>query len=109
MRYDRAACAVASSAPSADERSDSWLDRCRLQLPQVSIEAVLAGKQRLMHAFLDNAAILHTDNTVAMAHRCQSVRDDDDGASPDDLTHVGKDDPLALIVERAGRLVEDED
>ena len=45
----------------------------------------------------------------ARAHRRQPVRDDQHGAVARDAPHVLLDHPLALIVERARRLVEDED
>jgi hypothetical protein len=43
------------------------------------------------------------------AHRREPVRDDEDGAAPRDLRHVVLDYSLALVIERAGRLVENED
>ena len=42
------------------------------------------------------------------AHRGQAVGDDDDRATLDDAAHVALDDPLALVVERRRRLVENE-
>jgi hypothetical protein len=60
-------------------------------------------------AILDEAAALDGDDAVGAAHRREAVGDDEDGAALGDPAHVLLDDPLALIVERAGRLVEDED
>ena len=44
----------------------------------------------------------------ARAHRREPVGDDDHRASAHDRAHVLLDDPLALVVERRGRLVEDQ-
>ena len=42
--------------------------------------------------------------------RCrQAMRNDEHGAAMRDLRHILLDDPLALVVERTRRLVEDED
>ena len=42
-------------------------------------------------------------------NRRQPVGDDDDGSAAHDRAHVVLNDPLAVVVERRGRLVEDED
>ena len=52
---------------------------------------------------------MHAEDTVAAAHGGQAVRDDDHRAALDDLAHVVLDDALAFVVQRAGRLVQDQD
>src|SRR5579864_3728516 len=65
--------------------------------------------QLVMAAVLDDAAALNGDDAVGAAHGGKAMGDDDHGAALRDLAHVLLDDPLALVVERARRLVEDED
>jgi hypothetical protein len=60
-------------------------------------------------AVLDEAAALDGDDAVGAAHGREAMGDDQHGAALRDLAHVLLDDALALIVERAGRLVEDQD
>ena len=55
----------------------------------------------------DLAALDHQDR-VGVDQRRQAVGDDDDGASLGDLPQVLPDDRLAVGIERARRLVEDE-
>src|SRR5947199_344476 len=52
---------------------------------------------------------LQRDDTVGGAHGGKPMSDDQHRASFGDLLHVVLDDPLALVVQRAGRLVEDQD
>ena len=61
-----------------------------------------------MVAVLDEAAALDGDDAVGAAHGREAMGDDQHGAALRDLAHVLLDDALALIVERAGRLVENE-
>ena len=61
-----------------------------------------------MRPDFDDAAVRHADDAVAAAHRGEAVGDDDDRAALDDAPHVALNDPLALVVERRGRLVENE-
>ena len=61
-------------------------------------------------AFLARRSVrFDRDDAVARPHGREAVRDDDHGAVLHDLAHVVLDDPLALIIERARRLVEDQD
>ena len=53
--------------------------------------------------------LVHHDDPVRLPHRAQAVRDDDHRAALADRRHVALEDRLALVVERAGRLVEDQD
>ena len=61
-----------------------------------------------MRADLDNAAVADADDAVAAAHRRQTMGDDDDRAVLGDAAHVALNDPLAVVIERRGRLVENE-
>src|ERR1700719_3972633 len=58
---------------------------------------------------LDDAAALDRDDAVGAAHGREAMGDDQHGAVLRDLAHVLLDDALALVIERAGRLVEDQD
>jgi hypothetical protein len=60
-------------------------------------------------AVLDEAAALDGDDAVGAAHGREAMGDDQHGAALRDLAHVLLDDALALVVERAGRFIEDED
>src|SRR5262249_45561373 len=68
-----------------------------------------APDQLLVRPVLDEAAALDGDDAVGRAHRRQAVGDDQHRPAGGDLPHVLLDHALALIVERTGRLVEDED
>src|SRR5262249_7705813 len=65
--------------------------------------------QIVMAAILDNAPRVDGDDPVGAPYGREPVGDDKDGAALGDLLHVLPDHPLALIVERARRLVEDQD
>jgi hypothetical protein len=60
-------------------------------------------------AHLGHLAGLDGDDPVTRAHRREAMGDDQHRAAAGDLLQVGLDDLLALGVERAGRLVEDQD
>ena len=60
-----------------------------------------------MRAVLDHAAALDRDDAIGAADGRQPVGDDQHRAAGGDAAHIVLHDPLALIVERAGRLVED--
>ena len=77
--------------------------------PQPRIETVGTRQQLLVRAGFDDLAAAHADDAVAVAHCGETVGDDDDGAAAHDRAHVALDDALALVVERRGRFVEDED
>src|SRR6516165_11148663 len=65
--------------------------------------------QIVMAAVLDEAARVNCDDPVGPPNRRQPVGDDEDGAALGDLLHVLLNHPLALIIERARCLVEDQD
>src|ERR1700730_9977020 len=71
--------------------------------------APTGSDQLVMRPILDQAAALNGHDAVAGAHRREAVRDDEDRATLGDLAHVLLDDALALVIERARSLVEDED
>ena len=62
-----------------------------------------------MRAVFDQPTALKRHDAVGRTHRREPVRDDEDGAPFGDLLHVVLDDALALVVERARRLVENQD
>jgi len=68
-----------------------------------------AREQLLMRADFDDLPFVQADDPVAMPDRLQAMGDDDHRAPLDDLEHVLLDEALALVVERARGLVEDED
>jgi Transposase IS66 family len=65
--------------------------------------------QLIMGAVLNDTAALERDNAVSIAHGRQAMGNDQDSPAGDDPAHVLLDDALALVVERTGRLVEDQD
>src|SRR5579885_1711883 len=71
--------------------------------------AAARDNELLVRPVLHEAAALERQKPVRAAHRGQPVRDHDDRAATRDPPHVGLDDPLAFIVERAGGLIEDQD
>ena len=62
-----------------------------------------------MGAVFDDLAVLQDDDSVEAGHRRQPVGDDDRRASFHQVAESFLDHPLALGVQRRGRLVEDED
>ena len=62
-----------------------------------------------MFAVLSESAAIDGDDPVGAAHRRQAMSDDEDGAPLGDLLHVLLDDPFALVVKGARRLIENED
>ena len=65
--------------------------------------------QRVMGAVLDQAAALERDDAIRRPHGREPVRDDQNRPPLGDLLHVLLNDALALIVEGARRLIEDQD
>src|SRR5262245_57751553 len=93
---------AASRAALAD-----FMDAC-LQTVQRRIAAARPD-QVLMGAVLSQTAALDGEEAVAAPHRRQPMRNDEDDTAFGEPRHVLLDDPLALIVESARRLVEDQD
>src|SRR5215813_13748303 len=105
-RACRSGTALRTGCAGAAALAD-FMDSC-LQPMQRGVTA--AGlDQRVMAAVLGHAAAFERDDAVGRPHRRQPVRDDQHRASLGDRLHVALDDPLALVVEGARRLVEDQD
>src|SRR5262245_36077449 len=83
-----------------------FMDAC-LQPVQRCIAAACLD-QGVVGAVLDQTAPIEGDDAVREPHGREPVGDDEDGAPLCDLVHVLLNDPLALVIEGAGRLVEDE-
>src|SRR6266849_1354052 len=66
-------------------------------------------EQVIVGAVLNETAAVDGDEAVAAPHGREPMGDDEHGAAVGKPRHVLLDDPLALIVERARRLVEDQD
>ena len=62
-----------------------------------------------MRALLDEAAALEHEDAVGVADRAQPVRDHERGAADEQLVEALLDGALRLGVERARRLVEEQD
>ena len=80
----------------------------RLQEMQVGVAAVRADEV-VVRAVFHDASALDRDDAVGAAHRREAMGDDEDRAPLRNAPHVVLDDPLALVIERARRLVEDQD
>src|SRR5262249_59609048 len=63
----------------------------------------------LVVAVFDDAAAFDGDDAIGVTNSRQPVGDDDDGPPFRDFLHVLVDDPLALVIERARRFVENQD
>src|SRR5256885_726388 len=81
----------------------------RLQRPEPGVEAAFALEEFLMASDLGDLAPFHSDDARAWAHCSQAMGDDQHRTAAHDRAHVLLDDAFALVVERRGRLVEDED
>src|SRR5262249_29373777 len=93
-------------APSWEALAD-FMDAC-LQTVQRRIAAA-SPDQVIMGAVLGQTTAVDRDEAVASPHGGQPMRDDEDRAALGKPRHVLLDDALALIVECARRLVEDQD
>src|SRR5262249_37939764 len=82
---------------------DSGLQAVERGIAAASLDKIV------MTAILDEAARVDGDDPVGAPHGREPVGDDEDSAALCDLLHVLLDHPLALIIERARRLVEDQD
>ena len=68
-----------------------------------------AREQLRVRALLDDAAAAHDQNAVGIADGAQAVRDDKARAPAHEVIHRLLNELLGAGVDRAGRLVEDED
>src|SRR5215469_1839941 len=71
--------------------------------------AAASFDESVVAAVLDQAAAIERDDAVRRPHRREPMRDDQHRPPVGDILHVTLNDALALIVQRAGRLVEDQD
>src|SRR5216684_3487319 len=78
-----------------------------LQVMQPRITAALAD-QLVVRAVLDDAAALKGYDAIDAADGRKSVGNDEHGPAFDDTPHVVLNDPLALVIKSARRLVEDQ-
>src|SRR6202045_2440288 len=85
-----------------------FMDHTPLQATQARITAA-GSNQLVVGAILDKPAAVDGDDAVGHAHGGEPVRDDEHRAPFGDLAHVLLNDALALVVERARCLVEDQD
>src|SRR6266567_6795985 len=79
-----------------------------LQLSKPGKEA-LAGKQFPWRALIGDTSVLQDDHLIGVAHRREPVGDDDHGLPPCFLYEVLLNEIFRETVERAGRLVQDQD
>ena len=77
--------------------------------PMESCIAAAGLDQLVVGAVLDQAAAVDGDDAVGHPHRGEPMRDDEHRSAARDLRHVLLNDALALVVERACRLVENQD
>ena len=75
----------------------------------MGIQALLFLDQGVVRAGFDDAAFVHHDDAVGMAHGREAVGNDEHGPSLGDVGHVALHDGLGFVVERAGGFVQDED
>src|SRR5262249_37388883 len=86
--------------------SDNFMDP-RLQLVERRVAPGRAD-QILMAPFLDEPAAVERQDAIRDPHRGQPMRDDEHRSAGRDAAHVLLNDTLALIVERTGGLIENE-
>ena len=75
----------------------------------MGIQALLFLDQGVVRAGFDDAAFVHHDDAVGMAHGREAVGNDEHAAALADVRHVALHDGLRFVVERAGGFVQDED
>src|ERR1700745_2841918 len=80
----------------------------RLQVMQLSIAAI-AADQLIVAAIFHNAPTLERYDAIGLAYCRETGRDDEKGSTRRDILHVVLDRAFAFVVERAGRLVENQD
>ena len=80
-----------------------------LKFAQPPVQTVLVAQKIGVRAALDHGAFLDDDDAVRLAHGRQPVRDDKARAPAHQHVERLLDDALALGVERAGGLVENQD
>ena len=80
----------------------------RLHAPELGIEpSGLLRSSRCVPSSTIRPSL--SDDSVAILHGGQAMRDDDHGAALADGSHIGLDDALAFVIKRTCRLIENED
>jgi hypothetical protein len=102
----RATAAGSGSVMTTPLCSADFMETC-LKTVQRGIAAIGANEIIVDNIFHD-AASFDDDYAFSPADGGKPMRDDEHGTSLSDTAHVILDDPLALIVKRAGRLIEDQ-
>jgi hypothetical protein len=95
-----------STISIAAGRNSTFMETC-LKTVQRGIAAIGANEIIVDNIFHD-AASFDDDYAFSPADGGKPMRDNEHGTSLSDTAHVILDDPLALIVKRAGRLIEDQ-
>src|SRR5215471_6166821 len=85
-----------------------WLEMLILLVPEPAIN-VAALEQFFVSAAVVDAAAFEDEHGVGVYEHRKTVRNDDDGTAFGDPQKVGIDDRLAFGIQRARRLVEDQD
>src|SRR5260370_22444979 len=103
----------AASLRRVRERNDLMRGRpgdevTMLLVPQPAVDVAPVEKLRMGADVVDAATLKHEDR-VGVHQRGEAVRDDNQRPALRDAQQVGVDDGLAVGIERAGRLVEDQD
>src|SRR5438034_654527 len=80
----------------------------RLQ-PMERCVAAATADQSVVRPVLDQSSTLNREDTVGHPHSGQPMRDYEHGSTLGDFAHVLLDGTFAVIIERTGRLIEDED
>src|SRR5215467_4856281 len=95
---------------NATTLSDLGSDRVmEARLKPVKRRVAAAGAdQVVVAAVFDQPAAINRNDAISAANGRQPVGDDENGAASRDPAHVVLDDPLAFVVQRARRLVEDQ-
>src|SRR5216684_5735238 len=98
------------SARSAGKATTFLADFMQTCLEPIECCIAAAGlDQIVVGAVLDQAAALDGDDAIGKPQRGEPMGNDKHRSTAGDLRHVLLNDPLALIIESARRLVEDED
>src|SRR5262249_22096684 len=82
---------------------DARLEAMERRVAPLRIDELVVG------TVLRQPAAIDGDDAVSPAHRGEAIGNNEDRPTLGDLPHVVLDNPLALVIERAGRLVEDHD
>src|SRR5882672_3951982 len=80
-----------------------------LAFDQATIDAAREAQQVGMVAVLDDASVVEDQNAVELAHRRQTVGDDERRAAPHQRFHGVLDQGLRLAVETRGGFIQDQD